>query len=368
MTANADIVDRYIEQRTWLLRYENRVVRDVLEVMARGEEQAIGAIASAYDELLSSDRNLVAWDGRGIQTRRKALRRVRAALADVFPEARQSLRGALEGVSTYAQDEFVDALEENLPKPALDELELSSVPERQLANILDDKFGERLEGSAAAFKDGLKELEDSTVQAVDRMIVDGIRDGDGTRAMMARARKLLGPDASSKLSRDVATYVRTSVQTTANDVAGQVYQENSDILKGETYIATLDDDTCPICGPLDGTFHPFDERGRSTIPRPPRHPNCRCFASPVVKSWQEMGLPDTLPAQAKKNLDGKPAKKTTWTDWVQRNPKRLERAVGPTRAKLVQSGEMSLKDFVNKARTEVRTLDKLEEMRKRRAA
>lgn len=356
MAINQDIVDTYIEHRAWMVRYEDRVVRDVLKTLERGEEQAIGAIANAYDDLLNSNRNLVAWDGRGVATRRKALKRVRAALDDVFPAARQSLRKALEETATDSQDTFIAALESNLPQPAIDELELSRVPERQLANILDDKFGERLTGRAT---DALTHIKDNVLARTNQVITDGIRDGVGTRQLISRARAQLGVKKGSTLYNDIARHVRTSVQTTANDVAGQLHRENRDVIDAEQFVATLDSDTCPECGPLDGQTFPFDERGRPTIRRPPLHPNCRCFVAPVVKSWQDMGLPDTLPESTKRFLDGKAAPRTTWSDWVTRNPKRLERALGPGRAELIQSGDIGLKDLYNRRTDEIVTLQRL---------
>ena len=366
MSVNPDIVDRYIEYRAWLIRYENRVVRDVLDVLVRGEEQAIGAITTAFqDHLEDADLSRVtpsSW--RGKMFREKALNRVRASLNDVFPEADKSLRKALTGLTTDVQDEFVSTLEEALPEPALNELEFSRVPERQIANMLDDQFGERLEGSAATFRNGIDDIKTDALRRLDRTLEDGVRDGVGMRQMVANARKAVGVSgrtkADRKVARDVASYVRTQVQTTANDVAGQMHRENDDIVRGEQYIATLDTDTCPICGPLDGQV--FGLRDRN-IPRPPRHPNCRCFMSPVLKDWREMGLPDSMPRAAKRALNGKPANKTEWSDWVQRNPQRLERVLGPGRADLIESGQVTLGDLATTR--DVRTL---EELRQRRAA
>jgi len=85
--------------------------------------------------------------------------------------------------------------------------------------------------------------------------------------------------------------------------------------------------------------------------------------SPVLKDWREMGLPGSMPRAAKRALNGKPANKTEWSDWVQRNPQRLERVLGPGRADLIESGQVTLGDLATTR--DVRTLD---ELRQRRAA
>ena len=362
MAINQEIVDRYVEHRLWLMRYEQTVARDVLEILLRGEEQAIGAIVEAY-EAATAKGDLVAWSGRGIGFRRKALARSRAALSDVFSEAEESLRLAIEGVAEDGNALLAESLEEILPKPVLDELQLSRVPERQLAQMVSDQFGDRLEGSAATIANGLKEIETSTLARINGALRDGVRDGVGTRNLVSRVRKIVG--AKDIMGHRVSSLVRTMVQTTANDVAGQVYRENSDIIRAEQYVATLDDRTCQICGPLDGQVFRIKD-GKSTIPRPPRHPNCRCFVTPVLRDWKAMGFPDTLDPQFKRLFDDKPAQRTTWTEWVQRNPARLERAVGPTRAARVQAGEWSLKDLAT--RTEALNLSEIEERVNRRRA
>lgn len=361
MAINQEIVDQLIEHRAFLLRYERTVASDLLAVLARGEDQAIGAITKAYEDVLLKGA-VNEWDGTGIKFRVKALDRVRAALRDVFADAEKSLRKAVEGITTDTQDELINAIRSNIPAPAIDEMALSRVPERQLAAMLDARFGDRLTGSAATVGKGLQSLEPGILAAVDRVLQDGVRDGVGMRAMQRAARKVLGATPGSKLGRDVSTYARTMVQTAANDVAGMIYRENNDIVRAEQYIATLDDDTCPVCGPLDGQVFGFKD-GKSTAPRPPRHPNCRCFMSPVLKDWAAMGLKGDVSKDVKRLLDGKPATKTKWSDWVQANPDRLKRVLGPSRADLVESGNVPLKALFNDSERGLVTLKKLAERR-----
>ena len=80
---NQDIVDRYVEYRLWLIRYENRVAREVLESMRAGEERAIGAIIAAFDDAEAAGE---LFTGRGVATQRRILARVRASVEDIFDE------------------------------------------------------------------------------------------------------------------------------------------------------------------------------------------------------------------------------------------------------------------------------------------
>lgn len=323
MAVGQEIVDRYVGRRAELVRYETRVVRDVLAILQRGEDQAIGAITTAYGDYLESTGGLpIPWDGKGVATRRRILNRVRAALSDVFPEAERSLRAALEQVAIDETTAFVNTLNDVMPKPIFDELELSSVPDSQIANIVDDAFGERFKDEAGKWigssGKSLGAIEGDTLTRVNQIVTDGLRDGTGTRQLIGRARRALGAKKGTPLYNDVTRYIRTAIQTTANDVAAQLYQSNADVVAGEQYVAALDDDTCPVCGPLDGTTYYFDKGQK--VPRPPLHPNCRCFVAPVMRRWDDMGLKSEPSAGFKALFDGKAAPRTRWSEWKERNP------------------------------------------------
>jgi SPP1 gp7 family putative phage head morphogenesis protein len=53
--------------------------------------------------------------------------------------------------------------------------------------------------------------------------------------------------------------VRTAVQHTANAARAATIEENTDVVKGWQWVATLDTRTCPVCGSLDGQT--FDSEG-----------------------------------------------------------------------------------------------------------
>lgn len=360
MDINQSIVDAYVEYRAELIRFENRVVRDVLQVMLRGEEQAIGGIMNGYAKVLAKG-DVSVWDGHGQRFHQNALDRVRKALEDVRPQAEAVLRKAIGDVAYDVQDEFISTLTQSLPKPVISELALSRVPERQLAIMLDSQFGSRLTGSAKLLNQAFSKINSQALARINAVMLDGVRDGVGMRRMQQLAKQALGAE-DGVLGKDVASYVRTMVQTGANDAATMMYEENADIVRAEQYIATLDTDTCPICGPLDGQIFRLVD-GKSTAPKPPRHPSCRCFLSPVLSDWKAMGLPDDVSKDVKRILNGKPATKTKWSDWVSANPERLERVLGPGRASLVQSGQVTLKDLAST--TEVFSIVDLQ---KRRAA
>jgi SPP1 gp7 family putative phage head morphogenesis protein len=355
MAISSEILDRYISHRTFLIRYENTVAREILEILLRGEEQALGAVAKAYEAHMAGPGPKVPWSGQGAKFKVRALKRIRAALRDILPEAESSLRAALLEVAKEEALVLREAVHTPMPKDAVPRLGIAKVPERQLASLVADRLGDTLDGSAADILTGMKDILGGSITRATDAIADGIRDGRGIRGITRGVRHAIGPDGPT--GRQVQAYVRTVVQGTANDAAGQLYRENSDLVRAEQFVATLDDDTCEVCGPLDGQVFPIPNKGGT--PRPPRHVNCRCFMAPVLKRWDRLGLGDNAPKELRRLFDGAPAQKKRWSDWVQEKPERMREVLGPSRADLVRSGKVSLRGLSDANHTRTLTLKEL---------
>lgn len=102
---------------------------------------------------------------------------------------------------------------------------------------------------------------------------------------------------------------RTELLRSSNLGSQAVYDANADIVKGWRFEATLDSRTCPICGPLDGKEYKLSD----TRNMPPKHPNCRCSTTPVLKDAVEMGG-GTRAAQG-----GPVSADLTYSEWAKAN-------------------------------------------------
>ena len=56
---------------------------------------------------------------------------------------------------------------------------------------------------------------------------------------------------------------------------------STDCVNKVLFTATLEDNTCEICGELDGKYFNLNN-----APKIPIHPNCRCCHIPVVDDWK----------------------------------------------------------------------------------
>lgn len=141
--------------------------------------------------------------------------------------------------------------------------------------------------------------------------------------------------------RDAATITRTALQHSAMQARQKTWEQNSDIVKGWVFRATLDFRTSQICQSLDGTKWPI---GKGPIP--PRHPNCRSSAVPELDDrFDFLREGATRSSRGPDGVESLNAKETYYS-WLQKQPSSFQdAAIGPTRAKLLRDGGLSAERF-----------------------
>lgn len=128
--------------------------------------------------------------------------------------------------------------------------------------------------SGAVLGQWASKLKANAFRTIETSLVDGLVAGETVRDLTRRVM-----DASlTRTRREAEAIARTAAIHTSNQSLAALYAENSDVVEGEQWVATLDDRTCPICGPRDGVVYPL---GQSV--RPPAHFNCRCVMAPALR-------------------------------------------------------------------------------------
>ncbi len=191
------------------------------------------------------------------------------------------------------------------------------------------------------------------------------------------------------VNNNAITLARTHMQEVSNAAMDSVFVENSDIIQGFEWNATLEPGysktgrgTCIRCASLDGTVY------RKNEPRPdiPLHPNCRCIYTPVLKDWQELGIDADKVIQQNRGYavretdieqahgfgksigaGGRKTKKagtttiTEYRKWYdERNATFQANVTGPSRAKwLKENPRRSLRQLVHKDTGKLKRLDQL---------
>ena len=180
----------------------------------------------------------------------------------------------------------------------------------------------------------------------------------GTREMKFRDGIMQVPNNQAR------TYIRTSIQNTANSARTQTYRDNDSVVDGEEWFATLDLITSVICAALDGlkwTYPDYKPVGHNyDYPGPIAHPNCRSTQLPTIEGIDEEG-------GTRASAIGQIGGKTTYEDWLKNPPEKLleqageqsglKRAMTPEefqnmklgkfRAEQFRSGKLSLREMIS---------------------
>ena len=370
-TTNEQILDRYLRHQTFLIRYAGGLRNEVLPFLADTEADLRNALI-LWLERVGDNRTLTGASGRRWQADFELeLRAIRDPAWDkVSQEIFDQLRSLVFSEAQFA----VDVIENATPVI----LGLDLPPTQELISIVNSQ---PFEGRT------LRQWLDRTKRAdVDRLlnaakigIVQGrtpsqiARDIVGTR----RANHLDGE--IRKAFRDVEAVILTIANGIQNEAKQALYAQNSDIIKQELYVATLDARTTLICSSTDGRIFP---QGEGLIP--PLHFRCRSIRVPIINAnnlrnrsfdsrtqrellteyAQQNGLErvprnrDELPFGHKGRFDaftrgaadrlvGQVPAQTNYNDWLMRQTVEFQNEVlGPTRAAIFRRGEIHLDRFV----------------------
>lgn len=110
-----------------------------------------------------------------------------------------------------------------------------------------------------------RSYSDTTVTAVRRALIDGVRAKETVAQLARRVQPIMG-----KAGDRAAVLARTEIAAAANRGRLEVFQANG--VERVEFLATYDERTCEICGGYDGKEMTVDE----AMGLLPVHPMCRC--------------------------------------------------------------------------------------------
>lgn len=133
----------------------------------------------------------------------------------------------------------------------------------------------------------------------------------------------------------------------SSEVRGSFAAKNTDVIIGEKVLVTLDSKTSPICQDLGsedgGGKEYFYATDGKNFPRPPFHRNCRSTMKFILSpEYAETAIKRTRPAIVNGEVI-QVDENTNWLDLAKAYPSVAETALGPTRAKLIDT--MSADEF-----------------------
>ena len=169
-----------------------------------------------------------------------------------------------------------------------------------------------------------------------RIIQTGFVEGATVQDLTSQVRRV------AKRQRSQAeALVRTSINHISSEARRETHMANADILKGEEFVAVLDNRTTIGCAALDGKIFPFN-RG----PQTPRHWNCRSVRVPALDDrFQEGGLVGSRASKGS-SFTGQVSAKRTYGGWLKDQSATFQDEVlGSDRGKLFRQGGLSIESF-----------------------
>lgn len=191
---------------------------------------------------------------------------------------------------------------------------------------------------------------DTFASGVSREVMTTVQAGITAGATNAEITRNVMSLVNTRTRAQAEAVVRTAANTTGSAARNEVYKQNADVLKGEEFSAVLDGRTTITCASLDGKIYQVGEG-----PQPPMHYNCRSVRVPVVDDR----FAALREGATRASYQGPVSAQTTYNSWLKQQPEEFQNEVlGPERAHLFRSGEVSLDKFTDDA-GKVYTLDEL---------
>lgn len=339
MSANDDLIDRFIDHQVDLAGYSNQVVRRFIAVLNRTDSRLAAELDRLLQQVTPSTFNM--------ERLQAQLATVRTLLAAAYSELGQEVGTELQRFTELEVEWLTQTMREVLPvQVSWAAVSAEAVYSAALARpfqgtLLRDALTNEGEATARRVRQAIAQgfVEGKTNQQI-------IRDVIGTRA------KGYGDGLLERSRRDVEAIVRTAVMHHAGFAQDRAMEANEDIIKAVMWSATLDLRTSSDCRLRDKKlYHPVTHRpighsypwlggaGRA-------HWRCRSASIPILKSYREMGLDlegDPNASTTRASLDGQVPAETDYGAWLKRQSKaRQDEVLGPERAALFRDGKLSL--------------------------
>ena len=171
---------------------------------------------------------------------------------------------------------------------------------------------------------------------IQALVNSGIAQGQTTQEIARSVRGMI----NTRSRAQAEALIRTASNHAGNLARSQTYADNSDVLDGEKFVATLDGKTTITCGSNDGKVF---EVGQG--PQPPLHWNCRSVRIPIVNPAFTLGA--GLRGQ-RASMDGPVNAQRTFGGWLRSQPAEFQNDVlGPERADLFRNGGLSIDKFTD---------------------
>lgn len=347
-TVNEKLADAEIAHAVSMQRFSNGVVRRMMALLNRVDSDLYANLMEAIEQMPPGSFTVQRLD--------QLLQSVKSLNAKAYEALGNELDEELQAYVAYEADYQHKLFVNTIPEPVQVVVPVNAVnPQQVYAAAMARPFQGKL------LSEFTKDLEADRMTRVRDAIRTGFVEGETVDQMIRRIRGSRTAGYADGLleidRRNAEAIVRTSVNHLSNFTRQAFYAENDDLVDEWQFLATLDGRTTITCASLSGKTFPIGKG-----PMPPRHINCRSTSTPVIKSWEELGLTkEQIGKGTQASMDGYVAEDVSYSDWLRNKPAEFQDEVlGPTRGKLFRDGKVDIDKFTND-KGKVYTLDELKQ-------
>lgn len=352
-TANERLADLAVAHAIDLGRYSNGVVRRMIGLLNRVDQDLFAQLLVALDGMSPESFTVQRLDS--------LLAGVQRLNAQAYRQIGTELDEELLQLAGYEASYQHRTLQAAIPAQVAEALALNTISASQVyAAAMARPFQGKLLSEALA---GIEAARAARIRDAIRM---GFVEGETISQMVRRLRGTRSNGYADGLleidRRGAEALVRTAVNHTANYARQALFEANDSLVSEWQFLSTLDGRTTITCASLSGRTFPVGQG-----PQPPRHWNCRSTSVPVLASaWEALGLSKSdIDPGTQASMDGQVAADISYGQWLKGKPAAFQDEVlGAERGKLFRSGGLTVDRFTD-SKGKVYTLD---ELRKRDAA
>lgn len=344
-TVNEIIQDESVAHAVSLQQYSLGVVRKIIATLNRSDARLMVALAEALDRMPAESFT--------VERLESLLASVRQVNAAAYAQVAQELGQELKELAAYELGWQHQLFTTTIPAPVQVHFPIAQVSvEQAYAAAMARPFQGRL------LRDWASTIESDRLAKVRNAVRQGYMEGKTVAQIVSEIRGTrVNNYADGFLQRprkDLETVVRTAISHTAATARQEFTSANSDIIKAERWVSTLDTKTSKeFCIPRDGLMYSPNEHkpmGHKLpwLSGPGRiHFNCRSTSSPVTRSWRELGIPlDEMSPSERASMDGAVPADMKYSEWLQRqSAARQDQVLGPERAQMMRDGIISFDDM-----------------------
>lgn len=350
-SVNDWLLSENIRHAVDVTRFSNGVVQRIIGRLNALDRRLYAELVEALERLSASSFT--------VERMESFLGSIRALNAAAYQEIGRELTEELKSFTQYEASYQAQALQQVLPAT----VHVASISAEQAFTAAYAQPFRVSKDGAVPMAQYLSGLSDARAKMIRDAVSLGYLESETTDQIVRRIRGTRSAKYADGLMEGSRRHIEGMVRTATNHMANVTQQRflaaNEAVVKGWLFHATMDGRTSITCASLNGKVFKVGEG-----PVPPRHINCRSAATPVLRSFKEMGLdvPEiVVEGRTRATIDGQIPADTSFSQWLRGKPAKFQdQMLGATRGRLFRENKMDVDRFTNNKGV-VYTLDQLRE-------